>query len=308
MERQRKGKILIFGANGYIGRHVAKLLSEKGYCFIPAGSQSASIDGLDDYVQVDVRRPDSFEFLLKDAAYILLFSGMTGTLRGFTDFEGFITLNEIGLLHVLDGVRKQNVDAKIIFPSSRLVYKGQGGKPLREDDEKEFKTVYAMNKYACENYLEMYHNAFGIDYTVFRICVPYGTLTDKIGSFGTISHLVSKAEKGEDITIFGNGSQKRSLIHIGDLAEILIQAGLSAGTENDVFNISGPDILSIKEIAEQIATSYGVRVKSVPWREEYLRIESGDTIFDGSKLMQRIGYQYKYDFSSWVRGLRGQKG
>ncbi|MBA7706305.1 GDP-L-fucose synthase [subsurface metagenome] len=169
--------------------------------------------------------------------------------------------------------------------------------------EKEFKTIYAINKYACENYLKMYQESFGIDYVVFRICVPYGNIIDNSLSFGTLGHMISKAEKGENITLYSDGSQKRSLIHAQDLAALILKASIEKDVTNDIFNIGGPDVLSIKEIAEMISKVYDVNIEYISWPEEHLKIESGDTIFDSSKLMSKVDYVYRYNFIKWIESL-----
>jgi len=70
-----------------------------------------------------------------------------------------------------------------------------------------------------------------------------------------------------------------------------------------VFNIAGPDVLSIREVAEKVAARYGISVKSVSWPEMSRKIESGDTIFDSSKLEKILGYQYQCHFDSWLANL-----
>ena len=86
-------------------------------------------------------------------------------------------------------MRKAKSTAKIVFPSTRLVYKGKD-EPLLENDTKEFKTIYSINKYACEQYLKMYSDVFDIRYCIFRICVPYGSLLDGVSSYGTAEFFI----------------------------------------------------------------------------------------------------------------------
>lgn len=304
VKSRRRPTFMVIGANGYIGRHVSSALAKKGFEFRPVDVQPASLDGYSQYVSANLLKEGSLDAVLPDCDHILNFAGRTGTFDGFAHFRQFIDLNETSLLRLLAAVRKRNPGAKVVFPSSRLVYRGRRGHALREDDEKEFKTVYAVNKYAGEQYLKIYHDVFGIDYAVFRICVPYGSLMDDAMSFGTLSHMVLNAQKGQDITVFGDGGQKRSLIHIEDLSEILIRAAPDPSTDNDIFNVGGPDVLSIRQIAEGIAGLYGVQVKCVDWPADQLAIESGDTIFDSSKLMDRMPYAYRRDFLSWVRSIK----
>lgn len=302
--KPRKNSFLIVGANGYLGRHVTKLLDGKGLPFLAADLAPASVDGHKSYASIDVLKEGALDGHAEKFDYVLVFAGLTGTYDGFKNYKKFVELNETALLHLLDSVRKNNPGAKIIFPSSRLVYRGQKDNPLNEDAEKEFKTIYAINKFAGEQYLAMYQRSFGLDFSVFRICVPYGNLIDDKLSFGTISHMVTKAAKGEDIVLYGDGGQKRSLIHIEDVTEILIEAATNPATDNGVYNIGGPDTLSLRDIAGEIAGLYGVSVKSVEWPPEQLAIESGDTIFDSGKIMKIVKYRYRHDFRSWVKSLK----
>jgi len=183
------------------------------------------------------------------------------------------------------------------------VYKGKRNKPLKEEDEKEFKTVYAMTKYACEEYLKMYHRLYGIQYTIYRICIPYGNMIDGKLSYGTLNHFITKARHGDPITIYGDGSQKRTFIRINDLSRVLIKGAINTRTNNCVFNIGGGDVLSIRDVAEQIGKHFNVFVESIPWPDEAEKIESGDTIFDSSKLDKILNYQYSYSFKLWLSKL-----
>jgi UDP-glucose 4-epimerase len=127
-----------------------------------------------------------------------------------------------------------------------------------------------------------------VQYCIFRICVPYGTLVSGAASYGTAEFMLNKAKRGEDITLYGDGSQRRTFTYMEDLVDVLVEGGLSDGCLNDVYNVGGED-LSLKEMAEMVAERYGVKVLSVPWPEISLKIESGDTVFDSSKLESVIG-------------------
>lgn len=157
---------------------------------------------------------------------IFMFIGKTGSANGFDDYDTFIDVNERALLNLLNAYRNAGSTAKIVFPSTRLVYKGKSG-PRKEDDEKEFKTIYAINKYACESYLAQYHNVFDVNYCIFRICVPYGTLIEGASSYGTAEFMISKASKGENISLYGDGSVRRTLTYMEDLCKVMIEGARS---------------------------------------------------------------------------------
>lgn len=293
-------KFVIIGANSYIARNVLYVLKQthndaeiKLYDY--AESQK---DGAENYTQINVFNAESVKKIEMDCYIIFMFVGKTGSANGFDDFNTFIDVNERSLLTVLNEYRRQGSKAKIIFPSTRLVYRGKPG-PQKEDAEKEFKTIYAINKFACEQYLMQYHRVFGVQYCIFRICIPYGTLIPNASSYGTAEFMLSKAKKGENISLYGDGSQRRTLTYMGDLCRTLIAGAEDPRCVNDVFNIGGEDY-SLKEMAELIAPKYGVGVEYVPWPEVAEKIESGDTVFDSSKLDSKIGYVRKMKFQEWI--------
>lgn len=293
-------KIVIVGANSYIARNVLYSLHNWNEQFQVKLYDYAEtqVDAADGYESVNMMSAESVKKLDLDCDVIFMFVGKTGSANGFDDFDTFINVNERALLNLLNEYRRQDSKAKIIFPSTRLVYKGQKG-PQKEDAEKEFKTIYAINKYACEQYLEQYNRVFDVQYCILRICILYGTMIKNATSYGTAEFMLSKATKGENISLYGDGSVRRTLTHMEDLCNILIQGALSDKCKNDVFNVGGEDY-SLKEMAELIAKKYGVGIDYVSWPEVALKIESGDTVFDDAKLQEQCPYVFKHKFSEWA--------
>lgn len=292
-------KIVILGANSYIARNLIFYLKHD-YSEIKMqlyDIEEKQRDGFGDYFCLNVLNLDSLSKIDFDCDVIFVFVGKTGSAAGFDDYMSFLNINEVALLNILSEYRKQKSNAKIIFPSTRLVYKGRKGL-LKEDDEKEFKTIYAINKFACEQYLEQYNRVFGVKYCIFRICVPYGTLVPNASSYGTAEFMISKAIKGENIQLYGDGSVRRSFIYIGDLCEALARGAFCMSCVNDVYNIGGED-RSLTEIAALVSKKYSVEVEYVEWPEKAYLIESGDTVFDDRKLQSLCPISYSVKFEKW---------
>ncbi len=297
-----KPRIAVIGANGYLAKHVAKELFHLRYddtilvdIHPPTHFKSAR------HLQWDVReKNESVIDVLKDCKYIFFFAGLTGTVQSIDRFSDFVETNEIGLLNLLEVLRKYGLTSKVIFPSTRLVYRGKKDILLKEDDEKECKTVYAMNKLACETYLRIYHECFGIQYTVFRICVPYGNTLGESLSYGSIRHFLLQAREKKNVIVYGNGLQKRTFTHVSDIARIVISGGLDKRTDNEVFNVGGPDQLAIVDIATKIAEKYDVGVDFRDWTPLDSKTESGDTMFDSSKLDVIVPPGYMFTFDEWI--------
>jgi len=297
-------KAIIIGANSYIARNLIKIISDDKTIELTAlyDYQDYHYDNAANYHQFDILNTDSYKNVDLDIDEIFFFSGKTGTSAGFDQYDTFIDVNEKGLLNLLTAYREQKSEAKIIFPSTRLVYKGMKGS-LKEDSEKEFKTIYAINKFACEQYLKMYASVYGIKYSIFRICVPYGSLIPGATSYGTAEFMIERAQKGENITLFGDGSMRRTLTYIEDICQTLIRGASHKNCENDIFNIGGENY-SLNEMAELIAEKYNISIEHTEWPETALKIESGDTVFNSEKLDKILKYKRNMKFKEWIQLCR----
>ncbi len=295
-------KSYVLGCNGYFGRHLAHELERTGFENHNFDIHPEPSSGISNYRPFDVTRKEHYGELDPEVDFIFLFAGRTGTDQGFKDYEGFVDVNEIGPLHVLEWMHQTDCRARIVFPSSRLVYKGNESRPLREGDPKEARTVYAINKLATERILWAYQNAFGINYTVFRICVPYGDALGAASSYGTLDMFQGMAAAGQDISLFGDGGYKRTFTHVSDLATLIVRTVQSEQTGNDIFNVGG-EALSLRAAAEQIAQKYSVGVRFVDWPEMALRLETGSTVFDDSKLARIVPCEFQRSLASWLKEI-----
>lgn len=276
--------IAVIGGKGYIGKHLTFYLKSRGYDVMAYDVVPGEEEN---YMCVDMTNSESVSKIDLNVDYIYMFAGLTGTYAGFDAYDKFICINEIALLNLLDAIRKTDYRPKVIFPSTRLVYKGYDN-PLKEDDEKECKTIYAANKIACEGYLQAYHDSFDIPYTVFRICIPYGNMLSTDYSFGTVGFFIKQASAGKDITLYGGGTIKRTFTHMEDLCYQIVEGAMKKESDGRIYNVGG-ETLSLRQAAEIVANKFGTKVVDVPWPETDLRIESGHTYFDDTKIQALLG-------------------
>lgn len=278
-------KVAIIGAKGFIGRHL------RWYLQTQKNINPECYDILEGdelyYHKINMLDKEAVASINLNVDYIFMMAGFTGTKIGFDKYEQFVNLNEVALLNLLDSIRLSPYRPKVVFPSSRLVYKGVD-KPLKEDDNKDSKTIYAANKLACEGFLKAYNYNFDIPFTIFRICVPYGNMLDDDYSFGTVGFFIKMASQGKDITMYGGGTIKRTFTHLYDVCYQMVEGAMRPASDNQIYNVGG-ETYSLHDAAEIFAKKYGVHVVSVPWPEADLRLESGDTFFDDSKITSLLG-------------------
>lgn len=278
-------KCAIIGSKGYIGKHLEYYLKQKKNdvaCYDVVDSEDVN------YHRCDLTDFDSIRRTIDlKVDYIFMFAGLTGTYVGFDKANAFVNANEMGLINLLNCIRESEFRPKIIFPSTRLVYKG-ADKALKEDDEKEAKTIYAVNKMACENLLYAYRENFDIPYTIFRICVPFGNMFSDDYSFGTIGFFIRQASNERRITLYGDGSIKRTFTSMHDLCKQIVEVGMERVSDGEIYNIGG-HTYSLRNAAEIIANYYKAEVSFISWPERDLKMESGSTYFDSSKIERVMG-------------------
>lgn len=295
-------KAIVIGCNGYIGRHLCAFLIDKGWSIFGFDISESSLIPITKYQTLDITQKDQLEKIDMELDFIFYFSGITGTLNGYDKYETYIDINEKGLINLLSQIRQSKSEARIIFPSTRLVYKGIKNKELDENAEKEFKTIYALNKWFGEQVIQQYSNYFNLKYTIFRICVPYGNIFANEYSYGTIGFFLNKAMSNENIVLFGTGQQKRTFTHIEDICLQIYYSIMNPLSENRIFNIAG-ESFSLDEIAHRISTKYHTGIEYQVWPELDKQLESGDTIFDASQIQLLIQMPLKNKFDNWLISL-----
>ena len=278
-------KCAIIGSKGYIGKHLEYYLKQKKndvVCYDVVESEDVN------YHRCDLTDFESVRRIIDlKVDYIFMFAGLTGTYLGFDKANIFVNVKEMGLINLLNCIRESKYRPKIIFPSTRLIYKG-ADKALKEDDEKETKTIYAVNKIACENLLYAYRQNFDIPYTIFRICVPFGNMFSDDYSFGTIGFFIRQASNDRRITLYGDGSIKRTFTSMHDLCKQIVEVGMERVSDGEIYNIGG-HTYSLRNAAEIIASYYKAEISFISWPERDLKMESGSTYFDSSKIERVMG-------------------
>lgn len=294
---------VIIGANSYIARNFVYKLTNNYKCtsFKLYGKDDCQIDGFANYNKVNILDENDTNHIDLNCKYLYIFVGKTGSADGFENYIDSININQIALLNILNQYVKQKSQAKIVFLSTRLIY-GNSFEPYKEDSVPVLKSIYAVNKYACEKYLDIYSKVFDVNYVVLRLCIPYGTLIAGASSYGTCGFMLKKAMNKENITIYGDGSQRRTFTYIGDVSDIIYNVAINDKCINDVYNIGGEDY-SLNEVAKLIANKYNVNVDYIPFPEIENKIESGDTVFNSEKLDNIIGNLHKNKISNWINSI-----
>ncbi len=213
------------------------------------------------FIKCDVNRFEDISsvFYAYRPEYVFHYAAVVGVKR--------TTDHPVSVLHDIDGIRNvldlcKNTGVKrVFFSSSSEVY----GEPVEFPQNEHTtplnsKLPYAIVKNIGEAFLRSYHREYGLDYTVFRFFNTYGPKQSK--DF-VVSKFIRAALKGNDITVYGDGSQTRTFCYIDDNISATTNAFLGNAVVNDVANIGNDHETTILELAKLVVELTGSSSKIV---------------------------------------------
>ena len=254
-------RILVTGGAGFIGSVLAEKLitNPDNYVVIVDDLSTGNLEKLPHhlpkdnwrFVKADVNEyRDIAEIMLgKKFDYVFHYAALVGVQR--TQDNPVKVLRDIeGFKHVLNLSKSTGVKKRVFFSSSSEVY----GEPVELPQHEQTtplnsKVPYAVVKNIGEAFLRSYHQEFGLEYTIFRFFNTYGP---KQSDDFVMSKFLYKALKGEDITIYGDGSQTRTFCYCDDNIDACLKALYENKVINDVINIGGETEIRIIDLAKKI--------------------------------------------------------
>ncbi|PVD53620.1 NAD-dependent dehydratase [Terrimonas sp.] len=266
MNRKR---VLITGAAGFLGSHLCNRFIKDGYHVI----------GMDNFITGDVRNIENlfplenFEFYHHDVSkfihipgdldYILHFASPASPIDYLKIPIQTLKVGSLGTHNCL-GLAKAK-QARILVASTSEVY----GDPLVHPQNEDYwgnvnpvgpRGVYDEAKRFQEAITMAYHTFHGVETRIVRIFNTYGPRM-RLNDGRALPAFIGQALRGEDLTVFGDGSQTRSFCYVDDLIDGICRL-LYSDHEQPV-NIGNPDEISLKEFAEEIIKLTGTHQKIV---------------------------------------------
>lgn len=251
-------RILITGAAGFLGSHLCDRFIKEGY----------QVVGMDNLITGDMKNihhllnNDNFEFFNYDVTqfvhvrgeldYILHFASPASPIDYLKIPIQTLKVGSLGIWHLL-GLAKEK-KARILIASTSEVYGDPLVHPQTEDYYGNVNTigprgVYDEAKRFQESMTMAYHRFHGVETRIARIFNTYGPRM-RLNDGRVIPAFIGQALRGEDLTVFGDGSQTRSFCYVDDQVEGIYRLLLS--DYSDPVNIGNPNEITIRDFAEEI--------------------------------------------------------
>ena len=278
-------KVIVTGAAGFIGFHVAEALLSRGYKVI-------GVDNLSTYYDVRMKRRrlsllkkhKAFRFVKLDLKDRLKFRALArrerpheivhlaaqaGVRYSIADPWAYADANYLGTLAVFEAARHMHVP-RVIYASSSSVYGGNTKQPFSENDRVDTPlSLYAASKRANELLAHAYNNLFGIEMVGLRFFTVYGTWSrPDMALFKFVKAIFS----GKPVVLYNHGDMKRSFTHVDDVvAGIVSLLEQAPQKRNLIYNLGGAEAVPLKRFVELIEREIGR-----PALIEYAPLQLGD--------------------------------
>lgn len=254
----KKKRILVTGGAGFLGSHLCERLVREGNDVICldnlfTGSKE-NIRGLLGNPYFEFIRQDVVQPVYVECDQIYNLACPASPVHYQRDPVYTAKTSVYGALNTL-GLAKRT-GARILQASTSEVYGDPEISPQKEDYRGKVNTTgiracYDEGKRMAEALFFDYHRCHGVDIRVMRIFNTYGPKMDT-GDGRVVSNFIVQALKGEDLTVYGDGSQTRSFCYVDDLIEGMIRVMNSRDGFTGPVNIGNPEEFTVKQLAEMV--------------------------------------------------------
>lgn len=266
-------RILVTGGAGFIGSHLCERLLNEGNEVICLDNfftgRKVNIAHLRDNRNFELVRHDVTEPILLEVDQIYNLACPASPVHYQYNPIKTVKTNVMGMVNML-GLAKR-VRARILQASTSEVY----GDPVEHPQVESYwgnvnpiglRACYDEGKRVAETLMMDYHRQSGVDTRIVRIFNTYGERM-LVNDGRVVSNFIVQALKGEDITIYGDGTQTRSFCYVSDLVEGIIRLMNAEAVDIHMpVNLGNPGEFTMNELAEQvgIATGKAINIKYLP--------------------------------------------
>jgi len=299
-----KPRALVTGGAGFLGSHLCDALLAEGYSVVAVDNLlTGRISNIE-----HLRREGNFEFLQLDinrsfdcgeVNYVFHFASPASPVDYLTHGIDTLKVGSIGTMHALEIAHKYH--AKYLVSSTSECY----GDPLEHPQKETYwgnvnpigpRSVYDEAKRFSEALTMAYHRYHGLDTRISRIFNTYGPRM-QLNDGRVIPNFMKQALRGEDLTIYGGGSQTRSFCYVSDEIDGFLR--LAKCDEHGPVNLGNPNEFTILECAQRVIAVTGsnskLRYEKLPQDDPKQRRP------DIRKARTLMGWEPKVDLDSGLK-------
>jgi len=293
-------RALVTGGAGFIGSNLVDALLARGDAVTVVDNLSTgrreNLDGAlaagAELAELDIREAEALAELVAGVRPEIVFhlAAQIDVRRSLEDPAFDAAINVGGTANLLEAMRGAG-SPRLVFVSTGGAIYGEGeGKqlPLDESAPIEPFSAYGQSKFAAEGYLALYERLYDLSGVSLRLGNVYGPRQDPLGEAGVIAIFCGRLQAGERPTVFGDGTQTRDYIYVGDVVAAALAAAASAF--NGPINIGSGIETDVLELARQLAEI----ARSESFEPEFAPPRAGEVqriSLDASRAASELGWR-----------------
>lgn len=295
--------VLVTGGAGFIGSHLVRHLSRSHRVTVLDNLRTGSLDNLEGadfrFIEGSVTDACAVADALVGCDRVVHLAAFVSVPESLAKPAECMEINVTGTATVLHASASAGVKT-FVFASSSAVYGDNSDLPLHEEAVPAPLSPYAVSKLAGEYMVRIISEAGGFAGTSLRFFNVYGPRQDPSSPYSAvISKFIDLAARGESLTIFGNGSQTRDFIFVGDLVRIISSALFAVSPLPGVMNAGLGVRTSVNDLASAIMNlsrgTGGIR---------RLQPRAGDimhSVADIERIVRFLGFEPNWDLEGGLR-------
>ena len=299
---------LVTGGSGFIGSNLVDRLVELGHKVTVIDNFSAECNdefyinkvGGCFYLKEDICNYDRIEHYFKDIDWVFHLAAESRIGPTMRDPQKACEVNFVGTCNVLQAARKHGVK-KVVYSSTSACYGLANVPPLVETMPNDNLNPYSVSKIAAEDLCVMCSNLFEVPTVCLRYFNVFGERMPDRGQYAPVVAIFMKQlREGNNLTIVGDGLQKRDFIYVQDVVSANIMAA-EAGTNcnGEIFNVGSGENISILNIAKSFNADY----EHVPPRDG----EAQTTLANIDKIKDFLGWEPTTNVLDWIKNWRDNR-
>lgn len=307
-------KILVTGADGFIGSHLAEALVRAGYdvrAFVMYNSFNSwgwldhcaeDVRGKFEVFAGDIRDPNGVRAAMKDCDAVLHLAALIAIPYSYHSPDTYVDTNIKGTLNIVQAARDLSVN-RVIHTSTSEVYGTARFVPITEEHPLQGQSPYSASKIGADQIAMSFHSSFGTPVTIVR---PFNTYGPRQSARAVIPTIITQIAKGKRQIKLGALSPTRDFNYVADTVAGFIAALRSKGGEGEIINLGSNFEISIGDTARTIAEVMGVEIEILS-DQQRLRPEKSEVErlwADNTKARRMLDWQPSYGgLDGFRRGL-----